>query len=315
MGQRQMDNSTPCWPARHHEFTGDLRPWRSQCLRMTVLLVQFLALVLVSGCSGGTSPNDNDSTGLNPDVAPVVSGSWFKPVVLSAWQWQLNGVVNTSYDVDIYDIDLFDSPASLIQQIQSTGKKVFCYFSAGSYEDYRSDKDRFLPTDLGNELDGWPGERWLDIRSANVHSIMKSRLDLARQKGCDGVEPDNMDAYTNDSGFTLTERDQLAFNRFVANEAHLRNLSVGLKNDLDQVMALVDYFDFAVNEQCFEYSECNALSPFIDGGKPVFNAEYLDKYVTDAAERNTLCNASLNRQFSTLILPLDLDDGFRFACL
>jgi hypothetical protein len=32
------------------------------------------------------------------------------------------------------------------------------------------------------------------------------------------------------------------------------------ENDLDQINGLAAYFDFAVNEQCFEYSECAALA-------------------------------------------------------
>ena len=155
----------------------------------------------------------------------------------------------------------------------------------------------------------------MDIRSENVHEIMKSRLDLASQKGCDGVEPDNMDGYINNSGFNLTATDQLTFNRLIANEAHLRNLSVGLKNDLDQINELVDYYDFAVNEECFEYFECDVLDVFINDGKPVLNAEYKQEYVNDETARNILCSNSLNRQFSTLILPLDLDDSFRYSCL
>lgn len=42
---------------------------------------------------------------------------------------------------------------------------------------------------------------------------MQARLDLAVQKGCDGVEPDNVDGYQNNSGFPLTAQDQLAYNR------------------------------------------------------------------------------------------------------
>ena len=203
---------------------------------------------------------------------------------------------------------------SSIETFQAEGKKVICYFSAGSYEGFRADKDEFHSDDLGKMLDGWEEERWLDIRSSNVHSTMKSRLDLASSKGCDGVEPDNMDGYNNDTGFSLTANDQLAYNRFIANEAHSRGLSVGLKNDTDQVAGLVDYYDFSVNEQCFEYSECDTLTPFIASGKPVLNVEYLDKYVTDSGERATLCSNSVNMQFSTLVLPLDLDDSFRFSC-
>ena len=144
---------------------------------------------------------------------------------------------------------------------------------------------------------------------------MKKRLDIAKNKGCDGVEPDNMDGYTNNSGFNLTSQDQLAYNRFIANEAHKRGLAVGLKNDLDQISELVEYFDFAVNEQCFEYNECDALLPFINHGKPVLTAEYLDKYVNSSSERAAICQESRDNQFSTLILPLDLNDSFRFSCL
>ena len=37
--------------------------------------------------------------------------------------------------------------------------------------------------------------------------------------GCDGVEPDNVDGYVNDTGFDLTAGDQLDFNRFARGEA------------------------------------------------------------------------------------------------
>ena len=134
-------------------------------------------------------------------------------------------------------------------------------------------------------------------------------------KGCDGVEPDNMDGYANASGFTLSFEDQLAYNRQIANEAHRRGLAVGLKNDLDQIPGLVAYFDFAVNEQCFEYAECDALSAFIDAGKAVLNAEYKVEFQIDDNTRNALCTDANARTFSTLVLPLDLDDSLRFSCL
>ena len=285
---------------------------------MKYLLVTLCAVIL-SGCNssddGEQSNHTNSQVILEPNVAPISAGSWYRPPVSVTWQWQIEGNLNTSYSVALYDVDLFDTRNTTIQNLQQSGIKVVCYFSAGSYEDYRDDKDLFLPNTLGNTLDGWADERWLDIRSANVHSIMKKRLDIAKNKGCDGVEPDNMDGYTNKSGFNLTSQDQLAYNRFIANEAHKRGLAVGLKNDLDQISELVEYFDFAVNEQCFEYNECDALLPFINHGKPVLTAEYLDKYVNNSNERAVICQESRDNLFSTLILPLDLNDSFRFSCL
>ncbi len=283
---------------------------------MKTFILILLVLSQLAGCGGGGSSSDRHSSDEEtpPIAPPPITENWFQPAPMTTWQWQIQGAVNTSYDVDIYDIDLFDSSVALIQQLQQSGKKVICYFSAGSYEEWRFDADQFEPGDLGNPLDGWPGERWLDVRSNTVHTIMKNRLDLAALKGCDGVEPDNVDGYTNDSGFNLTAEDQLFFNRLIANESHLRKLSIGLKNDLDQIEELVDYYDFAVNEQCEVYSECDALTPFISKGKPVLHVEYDPIYINSEAQRDTLCNEMINRQFSTLILPEALDDSFRFSC-
>lgn len=238
----------------------------------------------------------------------------YTPTLDTTWQWQLSGELNTAYDVTLYDIDLFDSSTTTIASLKASGKRVICYFSAGSYEEWRADNDAFPSDVLGNALDGWAGERWLDIRAESVMDVMMKRLDLAVEKGCDGVEPDNMDGYTNNSGFPLTASDQLLYNKSIADEAHRRGLSVGLKNDVDQILELEPFFDFAVNEQCHEFDECEAMSPFIEAGKPVFNAEYATRYVDDASEREKMCNKSKSLHIQTLVLPLDLDDSFRYSC-
>lgn len=229
----------------------------------------------------------------------------------STWQWQLQGEVNTSYDVDVYDVDLFDTPDVTLDALRADGRIVVCYFSAGSYEGWRPDADDFVDDDLGHTLDGFDDERWLDVRSTTVRAVIERRLELAVERGCDGVEPDNVDGHTNDTGFDLTADDLLDFNRFVADAARERRLLVGLKNSGDQVADLVDHFDFAVNEQCHEYDECGQFAPFLEQGKPVFNAEYAQDIVDDPA---AVCADSTEADLRTLILPLDLDDSFRISC-
>jgi len=236
------------------------------------------------------------------------------PVPKVTWQWQLQGDINTSYDVDMYDIDLFNTKQEIIDDLLSRDKQVICYFSAGSYEDYRADSDKFLEEDKGDELDGWDGEYWLDIRSANVRSIMLDRLDLAVDKNCSGVEPDNVDGYTNINGFNLTYGDQLDYNKFIATEAKQRGLKVVLKNDLKQIKDLVDYYDYALNEQCHINNECEYLTPFTDLGKPVFNAEYNKKYVNDENTREELCKDAISNDIRTLVLPQALDNSLRYSC-
>ncbi len=264
----------------------------------------------------GCGSDDNDDGIPATDAAPTAdafegTGTWYKPNAATTWQWQLVGSVNENYDVDVYDIDLYEVSAAQMLALQNAGKKVICYFSAGSYEPFRPDAGDFPPATLGNPIDGFEDENWLDIRDPRILDIMRKRLDLAVQKGCDGVEPDNVDGYQNGSGFPLSDEDQLNFNKQIANEAHMRDLSVGLKNDLDQVARLVDFFDFSVNEQCFEFDECEALLPFIQADKPVWNAEYQQQFVDNSAP---LCQMAQSLNLRTLILPLDLDDSFRISC-
>ncbi|WP_353662389.1 endo alpha-1,4 polygalactosaminidase [Hydrogenimonas sp. SS33] len=247
-------------------------------------------------------------------VSGVDWPAWVSLAPRTTWQWQLQGEVNLSYDVDMYDIDLFEAEQALIGRLHADGKYVVCYFSAGSYEKWREDSGRFPEAVLGKPLREWEGERWLDIRAESVRGIMKSRLELAKAKGCDAVEPDNVDGYVNNTGFVLTGRDQLDYNRFLAEEAHKRGLGVGLKNDLDQSETLEPWFDFSMNEECHQDQECDLLTPFIRAGKPVFNVEYAQKYREDIDARYMLCEDARRRGFHTLVLPAGLDDSFRYSC-
>lgn len=230
------------------------------------------------------------------------------------WQIQLYGSVNTQYDVDTYIIDLFDSSEQLIAELKQRGVEVICYFSAGSSEDWREDVGQYTETDKGRELDGWEGENWLDIRSQTVRLVIKSRLELAVKKGCDGVDPDNVNGYENDTGFDITREDQIAFNKFIANQSHQRGLLVGLKNALELIPELHEDFDFSVNEQCIEYQECVFLQAFVDAKEPVFSIEYAADQAAAMVEQQTVCEQSSVQGLHTLIMPLRLDDSFRRVC-
>lgn len=206
-------------------------------------------------------------------AGPSPSKLWSpKPGV--SWQWQLSGRIDTSVRAKVYDIDA-EVPRSTVSRLKAQGRRVICYISAGSFENWRPDAGRFPDSVKGRALDGWPGERWLDIRQRSVLGpIMARRMDVCRAKGFDGVEADNVDGYSNPTGFPLTGADQLAYNRMLARLAHARGLAIGLKNDVEQVRALQPYFDFAVNEECVQYEECGAYRAFVRAGKAVFHAEY-----------------------------------------
>jgi len=208
------------------------------------------------------------------DVRATSYSIWVPPLITS-WQWQLSGKVDQSVNVQMFDIDMFDNPATVVAALHAKGSKVICYVSAGTWENWRPDANQFPASVLGKKVSGWPGERWLDIRQIGILGpIMEARMDLCKSKGFDGLEPDNIDGYENPTGFPLTSQDQISYNTFLSTQAHARGLSIGLKNDVDQVNDLLPYFDWALDEQCFQYKECSKLVPFINGGKAVFEVEY-----------------------------------------
>ncbi|WP_411105916.1 endo alpha-1,4 polygalactosaminidase [Streptomyces sp. cmx-4-9] len=233
-------------------------------------LLLLVPLLLLAACTAAPGPQE-DGESPPPDQVP---GERWQPRPGTGWQWQLTGKLDTSVDVPVYDIDGFTTTEEQVAGLKKDGRRTICYLSTGAWEDFRPDAQAFPPSMLGRG-NGWEGERWLDIRRlAELEPLIAKRFDMCRDKGFDAVEPDNMDAYRNSSGFPLTAQHQLEYNRLIARLAHDRGLAVGLKNDLDQIPELVGAFDFAVNEQCAEYEECDSLTPFIEAGKAVFHAEY-----------------------------------------
>ncbi|WP_406009393.1 endo alpha-1,4 polygalactosaminidase [Streptomyces sp. NBC_00637] len=241
-------------------------------MRRPTLLLPLLAL-LMAGCAAAPDGARDDRPDAEGGVE-ATDGELWRPAPGTDWQWQLSGRLDTSVDAPVYDIDGFDPTAATVAGLHDNGRKVICYLSTGAWEDWRPDAADF-PASVIGEGNGWKGERWLDIRALDVlEPLMAARLDMCHEKGFDAVEPDNMDGYKNTTGFPLEAADQLRYNRLVAELAHDRGMSVGLKNDLDQIPELVDDFDFAVNEQCAQYDECADLTPFIEAGKAVLHVEY-----------------------------------------
>ncbi|RMD44209.1 hypothetical protein DV735_g891, partial [Chaetothyriales sp. CBS 134920] len=277
-------------------------------------------------CYYGHCPSSTSSGVPEPTPAPaagngtVINGIW-QPENGTTWQYQLATPVTDPLTdgIDVWDLDLFDNEASVIADIQSKGSKVICYLSGGSYEDWRPDKDSFTEADYGNALDGWPGEYWLDTNSENVRQIMAARFDLAVEKGCNGVDPDNVDGYNNDNGLGLTPEDAIDYIEFLADEAAARNLSIGLKNALEIVDYVIHRMQWTINEQCLEYDECDRLASFIDQQKPVFHVEY-PKGDSKANNKevstnifDSICDSPSCGGFSTIIKNANLDTYTQFC--
>ena len=284
---------------------------RSRITRRIAILAASLTLATAACATIGVS--QAVAAPAPPPPVACSGGPCWHPALKTSWNWVLSAVPAAPYRaVQMYDVDGFDNSAANVTALHAAGIKVVCYLSAGTYENWRPDAGQF-PAALLGKNNGWPGEKWLDIRdvqkpNSTLRSIMDARLDMCRTKGFDMVELDNVDGYLNSTNFPLNAADQLYYNAVLANDSHARGLSVLQKNDNEQIPQLLAYFDGALNEQCNQYNECTTaqngsfgLDQYVAAGKPVFNAEY--KLAT-----STFCRKDNAANFNGVKFSLNLDD-------
>jgi len=260
-----------------------------------------LIMVILVGCQASQSA-------IRPKIVTpsnqIAGLTWWTPEPGQSWQVQYEGKIDLNRQVDIYNLDLFDTTVDDIQGLHDRGIRVICYLNAGAWENWRPDNQDFPQALLGNDYAGWSGERWLDIRKIEqLAPLMTARLDLCVEKGCDGVEPDNVDSYLQPTGFNLTAADQLKYNRWLAGEAHQRGLGVGLKNDPEQAVDLVNDFDWITTESCFHQGWCESVQPFIQASKPVFAIEYTH----ETAHLTHFCVTDLGQLIQPILKHRSLD--------
>jgi hypothetical protein len=105
----------------------------------------------------------------------------------------------------------------------------------------------------------------------------------------------------------------VAYDLAIAGLAHGLSLSVGLKNTLGDAssanrLAMVSTFDWALVEQCYEYSECTPYSAFVSAGKAVWDVEY--NVSPACAQADT---AHLNAQLRDLDLVGPHAAGYKYT--
>ena len=270
------------------------------------------------GSAAGAAGLGMSSTAASALPAPVRCGPCWRPGLAESWQIELSETPRRPYPpVRMIELDGFGTPAPVVAALHRSlrGRGVVCYVDAGTWENWRPDAGEFPRSLLGRGDSGWPGERWLDIAryQGALARIMRARAGMCKGKGFNAVDFDNVDGYANSTGFRLSAADQLRYDVFLASTAHRLGLAVALKNDRPQIPVLVRYFDFAVDEQCFQYAECTTrqnggfgLDEFTRAGKAVFDIEYFLK-------TGQFCPAARRDHFSALRKHLSLD-AWRQAC-
>lgn len=246
----------------------------------------------------------------------------------------VDGATVPATDPRVYDIDAFDntgtdnadeadslrsSRSPVVAELHALGDHVICYVDVGTAENWRPDYAQ-LKGLLAGPVSGWPDERWISLAPAGMarlEQVMTRRFEMCRANRFDAVEPDNMDGSENGSGSSLAE--QLRYDRWVAAEVHALGMSVAQKNFVDESAALVGSFDFVIDEQCFQYSECSELAPYTSRHRTVLEVEYKGQVSRAAFAR--ACKTGLNGQraalssgLDSLYLSVNLDASLRVPC-
>jgi hypothetical protein len=268
-----------------------------------------------TGVASGTGSNSETgsltatSTGSSTDGSPWMPSSTL-PI---SWDWQIGASSDAAIippaGSQMIDVDGFSVSAQKVAALHAAGLKVVCYLDVGSYETGRPDSADYPAALRLSEDPDWPGEWFLDIRDvfksgSVLVGILNKRFQMCKDKGFDAVEPDNLDNWDANRSL-LTEQDQVDFDGWVADRVHALGISVALKNcpelvtRLDRTgQRLVDKFDFELDEQCQEYSECDSFTEFSKSGKAIFDVEY---------KANLTLNCSQFSSLSINALKKDLD--------
>ena len=273
-----------------------------------------------AGSAGGAPSGSSSSTSSTSSGGSLWAPAATEPI---HFHWMIGGFKAADILADqagqvVYDIDGENATAADVAAIHAAGATAVCYVDVGSLEQGRSDYDQFPASVVGPPVQGWPGESWLLVTAANQSALlplMKARFESwCQAKGFDAIEPDNLDAWSNITN--VTETDNVAYDLAIASLAHALPLSIGLKNvmtelDASQYPSFVSAFDWALNEQCYEYQECDAYTAagsFPPAGKAVFDVEY--DTPPDCAQANQV---HLNAQQTDLDLVGATSSGYAYT--
>ncbi len=226
------------------------------------------------------------------------------------WDWQLSGRVHPPAGIAAFDADPDSVSRAQVERLRRAGVYTICYVSVGTIEEYRADKAAFPASVVGKTYGDWPDEKFLDVRQLDVLlPLMRVRFARCKALGFDAVEPDNVDVYQNDSGFPISQAENLRYIKALGSMAHEMGLEIGQKNVPELTGALVGRMDFVITESCFQDHWCNDVAAYTRAGKPVFDAEYTDRRIN----WNKACNEAARLDISMILKDRDLGAG-RKSC-
>jgi hypothetical protein len=254
-------------------------------LARTLVTVATLACGLAScpaddGGGDAITPEPVSTVPANPAVSVL-------PTPNAGLDYQLGGAYEPAADVVIVSRDRTAQP--------DPARYNICYVNGfqtqpGEAELWAGERaDLVLRDGAGTPMidPEWPDEFILDVsteaKRVRLLDIVGEWIDGCAATGFQAVEIDNLDTFSRFPDL-LTEDAAVAFAAALADRAHTDGLAIGQKNSTDLVPRRAETgFDFAVVEQCNEFTECDEFTAGY--GDQVYVIEYArDAFAVGCAE-------------------------------
>jgi hypothetical protein len=214
-----------------------------------------------------------------------------------------NNIYNEGAEIII--LDAFETTQNQVSALKLQNKKVIALISVGTWENWRYDANLFPAELLGNYVDQWNAEKYLDIGNREILlPIIKNRLSMIKNKGFDGIAADNMDTYNKNSGFNITLQKEIDYCRLILSEAHSLGLSVGQVNAPDLITEFYDEFNWLLVQRVFEYNETQSVSAYIGQSKAVLAIEYNDSFSKTEFLSN-VCPGALTKSITAILKDVE----------
>jgi hypothetical protein len=271
-------------------------------------------------------------TSAGPNEGPEFQWELDHPLDLRRASDTGSGAVNSqgrrSGATTLYDIDGIINPAPTVAALHKLKDRAICYIEIGAAGNYYSAGAEHVRVtyyqqltqahDLGAVVPGYP-ERYLNVNAASTVAIIKAMIrQQCAAKGFDAVEPDIDDSYTDATGFTITEADNVRYDKALGAYAHSLGLAWGQKNgdsDPGFSRALEPATDFLLDEECEYYQTCGIVAaPYTRARKLVLDAEYTQDWGPQvAADLRRFCPADIAGHLDGTLLTTALA-GQRNPC-
>ncbi len=226
------------------------------------------------------------------------------------WILSIDNYENINFKSQIIDLDVLDTPKKVIDILHKDLNIVIWYINVWAIENYRDDYKDFSDEIVWRVYPWWEDEKFLDIKNYDKFKyLILNRLDIAKEKWFDWIEPDNMDTFDNqeETWFKITKEDEINYIKWLNKEVKKRWMFLIQKNAPELSNSLDDILDWVLIEWAFYNNIFKYYLNYIKKWKIVLNVEYTDNTNKDYFLQY-VCKKSNELWFISILKNRDLDD-------